>query len=93
MLLLLGTMAACSRYPTMEPPLRDADVYPNVKTEAGLSVAVDPISNPERVRQYFGVDLTKEDILPVNIMMTNHGEDTFSGKALGRAAAGGRLCR
>lgn len=42
-----------------------------------MSVAVDPISNPERVRQYFGADLTKEDILPVNIIMTNHGEDAF----------------
>jgi hypothetical protein len=77
MMISLGATTACSRYPTMQPPLRDADVYPNVRTEAGLSVAVDPISNPERVRQYFGADLTKEDILPVNIIMTNHGEDAF----------------
>lgn len=77
-LFFVAGMSSCTTsHPTVRPVVRDADVYPNVQTEAGLSVAVDAISNPDRVRQYFGVDLTKEDILPVNIVFTNHGEDRF----------------
>ena len=40
-------------------------------------MAVDEISNPERARQYFGVDLTREDILPVMIVFTNQGDNAF----------------
>ena len=71
------TACATTHTPTAVPPLRDADLYPNVQSIAGLSIAVDEISNPDRVRQYFGMDLTGEDILPVNIVVTNRSEDPF----------------
>lgn len=78
MLILTGSMAACTAsYPAAKPPLRNADVYPDAQTIAGLTVAVDEISNPERLRHYFGIDLTKDDILPVNVVISNHGDDRF----------------
>jgi hypothetical protein len=71
-------VAACaSPRPVVPPPLREADIYPNAQTIAGLAVAVDEISDPERVRQYFGTDLTEDDILPVNIIFSNKGEESF----------------
>jgi hypothetical protein len=62
------------RAPTT-PPLREADLYPVNQSAAGLTIAVDEIADPERARRYFGADLTKEGILPVNIIISNHGED------------------
>lgn len=77
MLFLTGSLTACATSHRTQPPLRNADVYPNAQTIAGLTVAVDEISDPDRVRRYFGIDLTKEDILPVNIIFSNQGDDRF----------------
>ncbi len=77
-LFLLTALTGCATpYHTMKPPLRDADVYPDAQTIAGLTVAVDEVADPDRVRQYFGTDLTREDILPVMIVFTNHEDDRF----------------
>ncbi len=78
--LLAGTLAACSTatmHAPSAPPLRDAELYPVNQSTAGLSIAVDEITDAERGRRYFGSDLTREGILPVNVVMTNHGDDTF----------------
>lgn len=78
MLILTAGIAGCTAsYPTAKPPLRNADVYPDAQTIAGLTVAVDEISNSDRVRHYFGTDLTDDDILPVNVVVSNHGDDRF----------------
>jgi hypothetical protein len=56
--------------------MRNADVTP-MYGRAQAVVARRCHIKSDRVRQYFGVDLTEEDILPVNIVFTNHGEDRF----------------
>ncbi len=77
-LFFLIVLTGCaSSYHTAQLPLRDADVYPDAQTIAGLTVAVDEMADPDRTRQYFGVDLTKDDILPVTIVFTNHENDRF----------------
>jgi hypothetical protein len=78
LLLSLALMAACTAPSrTIQPPLRDADLYPGSIAQAGLSVAVDEISNPDRARQYFSVDLTRDEILPIMVVLSNHGGDSF----------------
>lgn len=79
LLLVIGSLASCApaARPPSTPPLRDADLYPVSQTVAGLSIAVDEIADPERSRRYFGSDLAREGILPVNIIISNHGEDRF----------------
>jgi hypothetical protein len=75
--LLFMSVGCAGPSPTVEPPLRDADLYPGSVTQTGLTVAVDEISNPERVRQYFGVDLTRDGILPVMVVLANRSGDSF----------------
>jgi hypothetical protein len=77
LLLIIGTVTACSpamRAPST-PPLREADLYPVNQAVEGLTIAVDEIADQERARRYFGSDLAKDGILPINIIISNHGED------------------
>jgi hypothetical protein len=71
-------LTGCAKpFQAVEPPARDADIYPEAQTHAGLTVAVDEIGAPDRTRTYFGVDLRNKDILPVMIVFTNHDDDRF----------------
>jgi hypothetical protein len=70
--------ACASRFVVVQLPLRAADLYPLSQTKGPITVAVDQISNPERAKKYFGVDLIERGILPVNITVSNHGEDRYT---------------
>jgi hypothetical protein len=70
-LLALGGCAAS--YEVVRVPLRDADLYPLARTEGKITVAVDEIVNPKRVWRYFSTDLIGQGILPINIIVSNHG--------------------
>jgi hypothetical protein len=59
-------------------PLREADLYPLSQTRAGITAAVDEITSADRAKDYFGVDLIKEGLLPINIIVSNHGEHRFT---------------
>jgi hypothetical protein len=74
-LLCLLVLAACAgpRYEVMRPPLRDAGLYPLAQTREGVSVAIDEIANPQRAWRYFGVNLPAIGLLPVNVIVSNHG--------------------
>lgn len=73
-LFLFLALTACATFEVVEVPLREADLYPVSQTQEAISVAVDEITSPERVRNYFGVSLLEQGILPVNIIVSNHGE-------------------
>lgn len=55
-------------------PQRDADIYPWAQKRADVAVVVDEIVDPARANQYFGVDLPEAGLLPVNIIVSNHGQ-------------------
>lgn len=55
-------------------PERTADVYPTAQSHAGVAVAIDPIVEAHRTTRYFGADLREEGILPVNVVVSNHGQ-------------------
>lgn len=74
---LLGLTACATEYQVVQFPLRDADLYPRSQTKAGITVAIDEITDSERVKTYFGVDLLKAKILPVNIIVSNHGDGRY----------------
>lgn len=76
LLVVLG-LTACASYQAfqvVQMPQRAADLYPSAQTRSGMTIAVDEINSPIRVRQYFGADLLKHGILPVNIVVANYGE-------------------
>lgn len=71
------SLAACAGGKSVELvqiPQRDADLYPWAQQRAGVVLAVDEIVDPARVRQYFGADLLKQNLLPVSVIVSNHGE-------------------
>jgi hypothetical protein len=81
LLLLMGVLAlgltACSSptpYAIVEMPEREADLYPLSQTKEGITVAVDEITNTERSMQYFGIDMFKHGIVPINVVISNHTE-------------------
>ena len=73
-LLLLSTgLVACTSFEVIRPPERSADLYPHAETVDGLTIAVDELSDPERVKRYFGRDLRALGIRPVQVVVTNRG--------------------
>ncbi len=76
-LTLLSAACAAPPHTVVAPPVHQADLYPDAQSIAGLTVAVDEISDPERARLYFGRDVTSEDILPVMVVVTNQSDDRF----------------
>ncbi len=71
-LLLCG---ACGSFDLVRPPARSADVYPDAHGRDGVVVAVDEITQPKRAKRYFGADLLRHGILPVQIVVSNHTGD------------------
>ena len=66
-------VAGCATsFEVVQLPERSADLYPQALSDRGMTVAVDEIRDAERAYRYFGVDLLGYDILPVNIVVTNH---------------------
>ena len=73
----LGLTACASEYWVVQIPLRNADLYPRSIRRGEVTVAVDGITDRERVKTYFGVNLMKEKVLPVNIIVSNHGNGRY----------------
>ncbi|MFL6655025.1 MAG: hypothetical protein ACJ8KA_09545 [Sulfurifustis sp.] len=73
---VLALTACASNKPVelVQMPHRDADVYPWAQKRDGVSVTVDEIADPARVKQYFGVDLLEAGLLPVDVIASNHGQ-------------------
>lgn len=74
LVLFVAGGAGCASYELVALPVRDADVYPTAHERGGLAVAVDAIDDPRRVERYFGTDLTEAGVLPVLVIVSNHGE-------------------
>jgi len=70
----LLSLTGCASFVAVQMPLREADLYPLSQTRAAITVAIDEIASADRAKDYFGVDLMKEGFLPVNIIVSNHGE-------------------
>ena len=77
MLSILGLTACTTEYMVVQVPLRNADLYPRSLTRSEVTVAVDGITDRDRVETYFGVDLLKAKILPVNIIFSNRGKGRY----------------
>jgi len=45
---------------------------------AGLTIGAEVLSNPERCKRYFGVDLNEAGVLPVLLVFTNNGQNVFN---------------
>jgi hypothetical protein len=76
-LALLG----CGRsYQVVEVPHYGADLYPTSQTKVGITIAIDEFRRPERTERYFGTDLIKEGIFPVNVVVSNYSKQRVTVK-------------
>lgn len=67
-------LAACaSPYQVVRMPERDADLYPYSETKTGITIAVDEIKDAARAERYFGADLIKYGVVPLSVVVSNHG--------------------
>ncbi len=73
-LVLLAALAAgCASYDLVQLPQRKADLYPLAEENRGVWLAVDAITQPRRSRKFFGANLARHGIYPVEIVVTNRG--------------------
>lgn len=73
-LLALVVAGCASSYRVVHVPEHEADLYPLSQTKGRVTIAIDEIRNPTRAERYFGADLIKEGILPVNVVVSNYGK-------------------
>ncbi len=66
-------LAGCASYELMELPARSADLYPLADRRGGLALAVDDLSEERRSRRFFGADLREHGVLPLEVVVSNHG--------------------
>jgi len=74
--LALAGCASPKQLMLVEPPEREAALYPVHQARDGVVVAVDAVTHPERLRQYFGTDLREHRILPLNVVVSNRSAHT-----------------
>lgn len=68
---LSASLAGCSakRLPDYTPsPLHE---YSNKSVQEGLTIAIQPMTNEEEIKRYFGIDLLEKNVLPIFIVMEN----------------------
>jgi hypothetical protein len=79
--LLALSLLGCSRpYRVVEVPQYGADLYPLSQTKSGITVAVDDIRGAERAERFFGSDLLREGIFPVNVVVSNYSKQRVTVK-------------
>jgi hypothetical protein len=71
---LLLASVSCTSFDLVELPAREADVYPTAHVRSGVAVAVEEVLDARRSERYFGADLPARAILPVQVIVSNHGQ-------------------
>lgn len=80
--LCIAFLAGCAgSYQVVQMPQREADLYPLAQTQAGVTIAIDAIKDTARVERYFGANLIAGRILPVAVLVSNHGKNRVNVKA------------
>jgi hypothetical protein len=68
-------LAGCtSSYQVVEVPQYGADLYPTSQTRSGVTIAIDGIRSRDRAKRYFGSDVIREGIFPVNVVVSNYSK-------------------
>jgi len=70
--------SGCSHPRLRIPSLRGADLYPQGQNRNGLFVAADDYFDEDKSRQTFGIDFARENILVVEIIISNRSNETYT---------------
>ena len=71
---ILLLLAGCATMPS--PPQYEATHYSMHQESKGFKVSVEPFSDKENVKKYFGVDLISRGIFPLYVRIVNGTEST-----------------
>ena len=75
-LFLMLLLPSCTTLELPDYPAQSFDRFPLSLTKAGLTVAVQPLTDVEEQNKYFGTDLVSNGILPVFVVA--HNQSSFS---------------
>lgn len=67
-------ISGCTSYEVGPVSVRDVNEYTNVAKNSGVTVAADLLSDPEKIKESFDVNLTEKDFYPVQIVIKNDTE-------------------
>jgi hypothetical protein len=73
----VAMLAGCHVGHLPEVAVRPPESYRYSSSAGGISVAVDPYLDEQRVKEYFGTDLLAEGILPVHLVIRNDSGSTY----------------
>ncbi len=73
-ILLVFWVFGCSVYEAEPVTIPSLEVIPFLRREGKVTVAADPYVGRERSERFFGQDLSKLGVIPVQLFVQNHGE-------------------
>ncbi len=75
-LFLFVVVTSCSSTRLTEVTILPIEQYKYYKEVNGLRIAIDPYSDPDRIKKTFGTNLLDDNILPIFLLIENHNTDT-----------------
>ncbi len=72
---LFGLLVGCSTKRLPDYPTLSAHQYANKDTQNDLTVAIHPMTEENEIKQYFGINLLADDILPVFVVIENRNRE------------------
>lgn len=78
MVLLAGSLTACTSYKSQEVAFRPPAAYSNMQLVAGAQVAAQSYADSAAAKQAFGFDIRAAGLLPVQVIIDNGGESALN---------------
>ena len=75
--LVMATGCAAT-FEVVRAPTRDADLFPKSQRVGRTIVAIYAITDAGLARRYFGTELVERGVVPVQVIVSNHGEKPIS---------------
>lgn len=66
---------ACTTPRLPDYPAEPSNLPVSVETETGLHIGLRPISSPDELTHYFGIDLLENGVLPIFVRLENHSDN------------------
>ena len=72
---VLLSLTGCSTIKLPDVPITPASSYKFHQEQAGLTIALEPFLEPDRVKETFGLNLLSEGVLPLLLVVDNHSDE------------------
>lgn len=76
-IILIATMTGCATLHLPDYHANSFQSYSNSIVKNNVGVAIEPLTDSAKIKQYFGTDLRTTGILPVFMLVENRGDRSF----------------